>query len=93
MVADKPELLDDIEHFADRVAPPLTVQSQGTKSDRKITIDSNRLKSQVRYILEDAARHYEYGGEEDIATEEISSLIQDAQMYTQRGDYDNASLC
>lgn len=90
LVADKPELLDDIEHFADRVAPPLTVQIQGTKPDRKITIDSNRLKSQVRYILEDAVHHYEYGGEEDIATEEISSLIQDAQMYTQRGDYDNA---
>ena len=90
LVANKPELLDDIEHFADRVAPPMTVQIHGTKSDRKITIDSNRLKSQVRYILEDSVRHYEYGGEEDIATEEISSLIQDAQMYTQRGDYGNA---
>ena len=90
LVADKPELLDDIEYFADRVAPPTVVQTQSNKSQRKVTIEPNRIRSQVRYILEDSVRHYEYGGEEDIATEEISSLIQDAQMYTQQQDYGNA---
>ena len=91
LVADKPELIDDIEHFADRVAPPVVVSaSQASKPQRQITVDANRIRSQVKYILRDAVRHYEYGGEEDIATEEISSLIQDAQMYTQRGDTWNA---
>ncbi|MDJ0688620.1 MAG: SWIM zinc finger family protein [Xenococcaceae cyanobacterium MO_188.B32] len=91
LVADKPELINDIEHFADRVAPPVVIaSSQESKPQRQITVDGNRIRSQVRYILRDAVNHYEYGGEEDIATEEICSLIQDAQMYTQRGDTWNA---
>ena len=91
LVADKPELIDDIEHFADRIAPPVVVSATpDNKSDRNITVDANKIRSQVRYIIRDAVRHVEYGGEEDIATEEISSLIQDAQMYVQRGDTWNA---
>ncbi len=91
LVANKPELIDDIEHFADRVAPPVVVSaSEEDKPQRQITVDANKISSQVRYILRDAVRHFEYGGEEDIATEEISSLIQDARMYTQRGDTWNA---
>ena len=64
--------------------------SDESKPQRYISVDANKIRSQVRYILRDAVRHYEYGGEEDIATEEISSLIQDAQMYTQQGDTWNA---
>ena len=91
LVANKPELIDDIEYFADRVAPPVVVSaSEENKPQRQITVDANKISSQVRYILRDAVRHFEYGGEEDIATEEISGLIQDAQMYTQRGDTWNA---
>ena len=91
LVANKPELIDDIEYFADRVAPSVVIDSSPkNKPQRQITVDANRIRSQVIYILKDAVRHIEYGGEEDIATEEISSLIQDAQMYTQRGDTWNA---
>ena len=55
-----------------------------------MTINANAIRSQVRYILENSVRHFEYGGEEDIASEEICNLIQDAQMYVQQGDYGNA---
>ena len=91
LVADRPELIDDIEHFADRLAPPVVASATSIdKSARNVTVDLNKIRSQVRHIIRDAVRHIEYGGEEDIATEEISSLIQDAQMHTQRGDTDNA---
>ncbi|MEM8830610.1 MAG: SWIM zinc finger family protein [Cyanobacteria bacterium P01_G01_bin.19] len=90
LVADKPELLNDIERFADRIVPPVVVETEANKSRRKITVNPNAIRSKVRYILEDSVRHFEYGGEEDIASEEIYSLIQDAQMYTQQGDYGNA---
>ena len=91
LVADRPELIDDIEHFADRIAPPVVVTAtSAARPERNVTVDANKIRSQVRYIIRDAVRHVEYGGEEDIATEEISSLIQDAQMYTQRGDTWNA---
>ena len=90
LVADRPELLNDIERFADRIVPPVVVETKSNKSSRKVTVNSNAIRSQVRYILEDSVRHFEYGGEEDIASEEIYSLIQDAQMYTQQGDYGNA---
>ncbi len=91
LVADKPELINDIEYFAERVAPPVvTDSSQETKPQRPITVDANRIRSKVIYILRDSVRHYEYGGEEDIATEEISSLIQEAKMYNLRGDAGNA---
>lgn len=91
LVANKPELIDDLEHFAERVAPPVVIDSSpDTKPQQQITVDANRIRSQVRYILRDCVSHFEYGGEEDIATEEISSLIQEAQMYTQRGETGNA---
>ena len=91
LVADNPALIDDIEYFADRVAPSApTKSSSESPTQKKITVNVNSIRSKVRYILRDAVSHYEYGGEEDPATEEISSLIQDAQMYTQRGDTVNA---
>ena len=92
LVAEKPELINDIEHFADRIVPPVEVQTQpdSASSKRKVTINANAIRSQVRYILENSVRHFEYGGEEDIASEEICNLIQDAQMYVQQGDYGNA---
>ena len=92
LVATKPELINDIEHFADRIAPPVEVKTQpnSDSSERKVTINPNAIRSQVRYILEKSVRHFEYGGEEDIASEEIGYLIQDAQMYAQQGDYGNA---
>ncbi len=90
LVANKPELINDIERIADRLVPSVMVASPPNQSQRKVTINANSIRSQVRHILEDSVRHYEYGGEDDIATEEICSLIQDAQMYTQQGDYGNA---
>ena len=91
LVADKPELINDIEYFAERVAPPVVLDSSPeNKPQRQITVDANRIRSQVVYILKDSVRHYEYGGEEDIATEEISSLIQEAKMYNLRGEPWNA---
>ncbi|WP_216595643.1 SWIM zinc finger domain-containing protein [Myxosarcina sp. GI1] len=90
LVADKPELIDDIEYFANRLVPTVVIQSKPAILQHRISVDSNHIRSQVRYILEDSVRHFEYGGEEDIATEEISNLIQDAQMYTQQGDSWNA---
>ena len=89
LVANQPELLDDIEHFADRLVPSEVVEIPVSKS-YPVTINPNRIRSQVRKILEDSVRHFEYGGEEDIATEEILSSIQEAQMHTQQEDYGNA---
>lgn len=90
LVARQPELLDDIEQISDRLIPPQVVETTANRPHREITVNVNRLRSQVKDILEDSVRHYEYGGEEDLATEEITSLIQDAQMYSQQADYDNA---
>ncbi|MDJ0747064.1 MAG: hypothetical protein QNJ32_27490 [Xenococcaceae cyanobacterium MO_167.B27] len=73
-----------------RFIPIVWNLSPNSKPQRQITVDANRIRSQVRYILRDCVSHFEYGGEEDIATEEISSLIQEAQMYTKRGDSGNA---
>ena len=90
LVAKQPDLLNEIESIADRLTPPKVIQTKANEPQREITVNVNRIRSQVKNILEDSVRHYEYGGEEDIATEEISSLIQDAQMYTQQQDYGNA---
>ena len=61
LVANKPELIEDIEYFANRIAPPVeTTTSSKSKSQKNVLIDSNRLKSQVRYILENSVRHFEY---------------------------------
>ena len=91
LVANQPELLDDIEHFAERLVPPEIVETPAsTGKSYPVTVNPNQIRSQVRQILEDSVRHYEYGGEEDIATEEILSSIQEAQMYTQQEDYGNA---
>ena len=91
LVANNPQLLDDIEYFVDRVAPLYVITSSPeTLPQRQITVDANRLRSKVRYILRDAVRYIEEGWDEEDGTGEIFSLIQDAQMYTQRGDSWNA---
>ena len=89
LVEDRPELLDEIERIALRQAPPVVV-AQRELPRSNVTINAKAIGSQVRRILEDSAQHFEYGGEEDTASEEICSLIQNAQMYTQQSDYDNA---
>ena len=69
LVAKQPELLDDIEHFADRLVPPEIVETPAsTRKSYPVTVNPNQIRSQVRQILEDSVRHFEYGGEEDIAT-------------------------
>lgn len=90
LVASNPALIDDIEYFADRVAPAVVTTAESSQPQRQVTVDANRIRSQVKYILRDSVRHYEYGEEEDIATEEICSLIQDARQYTERGEPWNA---
>jgi uncharacterized Zn finger protein len=91
LVADKPELINEIEHFAERFAPPVVHKSSSEdKQQRLITVDANRISSQVVYILKDSVRHFEYGEDEDIATEEIIGLIQEAEMYCLRDEPWNA---
>ncbi|MEL7406683.1 MAG: SWIM zinc finger family protein [Cyanobacteria bacterium J06558_2] len=90
LAAKKPELVNDIERITDRLAPPVVVTTEGSSPQKKVTVNVNAIRSQVRYILEDSVRHYEYGGEEDPATEEICSLIEEASNYNQQGDSDNA---
>ncbi|MEL6928336.1 MAG: SWIM zinc finger family protein [Cyanobacteria bacterium J06600_6] len=90
LVEKQPKLLDDIERIANRLTPAVVAQASADRSESNVTINVSAIKSQVRNILQDSVRHYEWGGEEDIASEEICSLIQDAQMFTQQGDYDNA---
>ena len=91
LVAKKPELIDDIESLAKQIAPPvMVVASNESKPSKDISVNSNSVRSQIRDILESSVSHFEYGGEDDIATEEICSLIQDAKAYSQMGDFDNA---
>ena len=61
LVAKKPELINDIEHFANRVAPPVTVESQTDQTSRKVTVNPSSIRSRVYYILKDSENAYEYG--------------------------------
>ncbi len=93
LVAKKPELIDDIEYFADRIAPPVTVSASQTESTtRKVTVNANKIRSQVYHIIRDAERAFEYGEyeEEDIATEEVENLIDEVQEFINQGDNWNA---
>ena len=86
----QPELLDEIERIANCLAPPLPLAPDPERSPSNITVDVSAIRSQVSHTLQDSVLHYEWGGEEDIASEAICSLIQDAQIYTQQENYDNA---
>ncbi len=92
LVAKKPELINDIEHFANRVAPSVTVETQTDHISRKVTVNPSSIRSRVYYILKDSENAYEYGEyiEEDFTTEEIENLIEEAQEFSQQGDSWNA---
>ncbi|MEB3309470.1 MAG: SWIM zinc finger family protein [Snowella sp.] len=93
LVDKQPELLNRIESVVNRIAPR-TVAVKPSSSKQVPKIDTSSYRSQIRRLLRDAVRSiedYEYGyDDEDPVPEELFDLVQDAQMFTKRGDGYNA---
>lgn len=89
LVARQPELIDTIERYVNRIALRAP-QAKTSEPQRRPTIDPNPFRSQVRRIIRDAVRYLEEGWEDDPITDEIFALIQEAQMFIEQGDANNA---
>jgi uncharacterized Zn finger protein len=89
LVAKQPELIDPIERYVNRIALS-TPQTETKNSQRHDAIDPNPFRSQVRRILRDGLHYLEQGWEYNPINDEIFALIQEAQMFIEREDANNA---
>lgn len=98
LVADHPELLDEIDRIVNRLAPaPLLSQSSRSapqqpqhRTPQYRTIDAAPYRRQVRQLLRDAVRNAEEGWDEELVPRELFDLIDEARMLTEQGEGHNA---
>lgn len=90
LVAEFPQLLEAIERQVDFLSPAIARTPHPQKPARQPTIDPQPFRRQVRDLIREAVRHWEYGGEDDPLTEGILNLLEGIQPWLERGESDNA---
>jgi uncharacterized Zn finger protein len=59
---------------------------QASKPIRRTAIDPTPFRKQARYLLRDAVRYWEDGGDDDPISTELGALLQEAEAFTEQGD-------
>lgn len=89
LVAEYPPLIEVIDRHVSWMTSPAP-QQKTTKPVRYSAIDPAPFRQQVRQILRNAVRYFEEGCEEDPLCEELSSVVQTAVDFSERGEGNNA---
>ncbi|MBW4644587.1 MAG: SWIM zinc finger domain-containing protein [Goleter apudmare HA4340-LM2] len=89
LVAAYPKLIEAVDRHVSLLTNSVPAKPLA-QPVRLITVDPKPLKQQVRQILRDAMRYWEDGGEDDLMSEELLSLVQTAVDFSERGDGYNA---
>ncbi|NDJ22888.1 SWIM zinc finger domain-containing protein [Nostoc sp. B(2019)] len=89
LVAEYPPLIEVIDRHVSWMTSPAP-QQKTTKPVRYSAIDPAPFRRQVRQILRNAVRYFEEGCEEDPLCEELSSVVQTAVDFSERGEGNNA---
>lgn len=89
LVAEAPELIDQIDRLVTLIVQP-TPQAV-TKTKRQTSVDPKPYRYQVQQLMREALRCWEYGGEEDPLDESLPELVEQAAKFTQSG-YSNDAL-
>lgn len=88
LVAEAPELIDQIDRLVTLIAQP-TPQAI-TKAKRQTTVDSKPYRYQVQQLMREALQCWEEGGEEDPIEEELPDIVAQAAKFTEKGDGNDA---
>jgi len=88
LVAEAPELIDQIDRLVTLIAQP-TSQAV-TKAKRQTNVDSQPYRYQVQQLMREALQCWEEGGEEDPIEEELPDLVAQAAKFTERGNGNDA---
>lgn len=90
LVEKDPALIESIDFYVSRLAQPTQAATKPTQSKRQTRIDPTAYKRQVREIVRDTVRHWEYGGEDDDPLYAIDELAGDALAFVDQDDGHNA---
>lgn len=87
LVQSTPELIEDVDYLVNFIKLPTPPAK--SPSPRR-TIDVASIRSQVRQILKDGIEEMENGCDDDPFSEELVTIIEEAQEFIENGDGNNA---
>jgi uncharacterized Zn finger protein len=92
LVAEEPNLLKQIDRFVNKISLP-TVQPNSinkTKPQRQATVDPQPYRRQTKQMMHQCIQHWEEGWEENPLDTDLPEILDQVQVFIDRGDGDNA---
>lgn len=90
LVEDNPALIESIDFYVSRLTQSTQTATKSARSKRQTRIDPAAYKRQIREIVRNTVRHWEYGGDDDDLAYDINGLARDALAFLEQGDGHNA---
>lgn len=88
LVAEAPELIDQIDRLVNLISQPIS--KAATKVKRQTNVDPQPYRYQVKELMRQTLECWEYGGEEDPIEDELPDIVAQAAKFTQRGNGNDA---
>ncbi len=92
LVSKNPGLIDEIDWYASQLVQPESesTMTQISSPKRKTSVDPVPFERQVKKILRNTVREWEYGRDDDDISVEVNALVAKALAFVEEGDTTNA---
>lgn len=95
LVANAPELLNQIDRFVNRIFPPIvqqvsTTATTATRPKRQTSVDPQPYRYQTKQMMRNCLQYWEEGEEENPIDNDLPEILDQAQAFIDRGDGNNA---
>ena len=92
LVARAPDLLNQIDRFVNKISAPIVPQVSTTeiRLQRQTNIDPQPYRYQIKQMMQNCLQHWEEGGEENQIDEDLPEILEQVQVFIDRGDGNDA---
>ena len=92
LVTKEPNLLNQIDRFVTKMSPPIVQATTATAAlpKRQTSVDPQPYRYQTKQMLQNCLQHWEEGGEENPIDEDLPEILEQVQVFIDRGDGNDA---
>jgi uncharacterized Zn finger protein len=92
LVAKEPDLLNRIDRFVNKIAPPIVPQVFTTANppNRQTSVDPQPYRHQTKQMMRNCLQYWEEGEEENPIETDLPEILDQVQVFIDRGDGNNA---
>lgn len=92
LVAQAPELLNQIDRFVNKISTPIVSKVSATepRPKRQTSVDPQPYRYQAKQMMRNCLQHWEEGGEENPIEEDLPEILDQVQVFIDRGDGNDA---